>query len=274
ACAGQPELRRRLEALLQAHFEADGFMQDDLRQALGHSPTPRPSASGETIIADRSWEQETEPGAVIGGRYTLLKDIGAGGMGRVWLAEQTQPIRRKVAVKLIKPGMDSRPVLARFEAERQALAMMDHPNIATVLDGGTTELGRPFFVMELVPGTSIVSYCDERHLPIRSRVSLLIPVCRAVDHAHQRGVLHRDLKPSNILVSELGGEPSPKIIDFGLAKALHATQQLSGETYFTAIGTIIGTPSYMAPEQAAGLVDAGPAADTYALGAILYELLT
>jgi hypothetical protein len=212
-------------------------------------------------------------GAVIAGRYKLLEQIAEGGMGTVWIAEQTQPVRRKVALKLIKAGMDSRAVLSRFEAERQALALMEHPNIARVLDGGTTESGRPFFVMEYVKGIPFTRYCDDARLSVPQRLALLVPVCQAVQHAHQKGVIHRDLKPSNILVCLYDGKPVPKVIDFGLAKAMH--QPLTEHTLHTAHGVMIGTPLYMSPEQAEfNNLDVDTRTDIYALGVILYELLT
>ena len=185
---------------------------------------------------------------MLAGRYKLLEPIGEGGMGTVWMAEQTEPVRRLVAVKLIKPGMDSRQVLARFEAERQALALMDHPNIAKVLDAGATPDGRPFFVMELVKGVPITEYCDEHRLTPRQRLELFVPVCQAVQHAHQKGIIHRDLKPSNVLVAQYDGRPVPKVIDFGVAKA--TGQQLTEQTLHTGFGAVVGTPEYMSPEQA------------------------
>jgi tetratricopeptide (TPR) repeat protein len=209
----------------------------------------------------------------LAGRYTLREPVGEGGMGTVWEAEQTEPVRRPVAVKVIKPGMDSRSVLARFEAERQALALMDHPNIARVLDAGATPEGRPFFVMELVKGVPITRYCDDSRLTVRQRLELFVPVCRAVQHAHQKGVIHRDLKPSNVLVTAIDGAPVPKVIDFGVAKA--AGQPLTERTLETGPGTVVGTPAYMSPEQA-GLnrLDVDTRSDVYGLGALLYELLT
>jgi WD40 repeat protein len=218
---------------------------------------------------------EVQPDLIVAGRYKLLEQIGEGGMGAVWVAEQREPVRRLVALKLIKPGMDSKAVLARFEAERQALAVMDHPNIAKVFDGGTTELGRPFFVMELVKGLALTEYCDNRRLNIRDRLGLFMEVCSAVQHAHQKGIIHRDLKPSNVLVTEHDGKPVPKVIDFGLAKALHATAALTERTLHTAYGTVVGTPRYMAPEQVGvNALDVDTRTDIYALGVILYELLT
>jgi serine/threonine protein kinase/tetratricopeptide (TPR) repeat protein len=212
-------------------------------------------------------------GTVICQRYKLLEEIAEGGMGTVWLAEQTHPVRRRVAVKLIKPGMDSRQVLARFEAERQALAVMDHPHIAKVLDGGVTEQGRPYFVMEYVKGVPITHYCDQAKLNVAQRLKLMTQVCQAVQHAHQKGIIHRDLKPSNILVCLYDGQPVPKVIDFGLAKALH--QPLTEGTVFTSHGLMVGTPLYMSPEQAEfNNLDIDTRSDVYSLGVILYELLT
>ena len=182
------------------------------------------------------------------GPYKLLEAIGEGGMGTVWVAQQSEPIKRKVAIKLIKAGMDSQQVLARCEAERQALALMDHPNIARVLDGGMTEQGRPYFAMEYVKGVPLTEYCDEARLSVRERLELFIPICQAVQHAHQKGIIHRDLKPANVLVCLYHGKPVPKVIDFGLAKAMH--QSLTDQSLYTAHGMMLGTPLYMSPEQA------------------------
>ncbi|HEV8058779.1 MAG TPA: serine/threonine-protein kinase [Gemmataceae bacterium] len=210
---------------------------------------------------------------MIADRYKLLEAIGEGGMGTVWVAEQTQPVRRKVALKLIKAGMDSKSVLARFEAERQALAVMDHPNIAKVLDGGLTETGRPFFVMEYVKGVPITEYCDATRLSVPERLNLFMQVCQAVQHAHQKGIIHRDLKPSNILVAPYDDKPVPKVIDFGLAKAMH--QSLTERTLHTAHESVLGTPLYMSPEQAQlNNLDVDTRSDIYSLGVLLYELLT
>jgi serine/threonine protein kinase/WD40 repeat protein len=210
------------------------------------------------------------------GPYRLVEQLGEGGFGIVWRAEQTEPIRREVALKVIKPGMDSREVIARFEAERQALAMMDHPNIAVVLDAGTTDTGHPYFVMELVRGQHITTYCDERRLTIKQRLELFIPVCQAVQHAHQKAILHRDLKPSNILMMEVDGKPVAKVIDFGIAKALGAAQDIlpGGNLAQTLEGMLLGTPQYMSPEQAGSVPDVDTRSDIYTLGVILYELLT
>jgi serine/threonine protein kinase len=212
-------------------------------------------------------------GATLADKYTLTAEIAHGGMGVVYLADQKQPVKRTVAVKLIKPGMDSRDVLARFDAERQALAVMDHPNIAKVLDAGMTSSGRPFFVMEYVKGVSITQYCDDKKLTPQERLNLFIPVCNAVQHAHQKGIIHRDLKPSNVLVEVIDGKPVPEVIDFGLAKALG--HKLTDKTLHTALDTRVGTLEYSAPEQAAGRsFDVDTRSDIYSLGVLLYELLT
>lgn len=213
-------------------------------------------------------------GTIIGGRYKLRQELGQGGMGTVYMAEQTQPVKRMVAVKLVKAGMDTKLVLARFEAERQALAMMDHPNIARVLDAGTTESGRPYFVMELVRGVPLNQFCDDRQLSVAERLQVFQQVCQGIEHAHQKGIIHRDLKPTNILVESHDGKPVPKIIDFGLAKAMNA-MTLTDRSLFTQFGSVLGTPQYMAPEQAElNALNVDARADIYALGVILYELLT
>jgi serine/threonine protein kinase len=213
-----------------------------------------------------------KPGTVIG-PYKLLQQIGEGGMGVVYMAEQTEPVERRVALKIIKPGMDTRPVIARFEAERQALAMMDHPNIAKVHDAGTTDTGRPYFVMELVNGIPITQFCDEQRLDVRHRLELFADVCHAVQHAHQKGIIHRDIKPSNILVALYDGHPAAKVIDFGVAKA--TSQKLTEKTMFTQWGQIVGTLEYMSPEQAQrNQLDIDTRSDIYSLGVLLYELLT
>jgi serine/threonine protein kinase/WD40 repeat protein len=255
ACKGDAELRRCVERMLAAQPKIGDFLQP-----------PAPPAAAETPpLVER-------PGTVIG-PYKLLQVLGEGGFGVVFLAEQTEPVRRKVALKIIKPGMDSKQVVARFEAERQALALMDHPNIARVLDGGTTDSGRPYFVMELVKGVPITESCDQNRLTPRERLELFIPVCQAVQHAHQKGIIHRDLKPSNVLVTLYDDRPVPKVIDFGVAKAIE--QKLTEQTYFTRIGQIIGTLEYMSPEQASlNALDVDTRADIYALGVLLYELLT
>jgi serine/threonine protein kinase len=257
ACAGDPELRRRLDVLLAA-FDAG-------RQKL------EPSAVGPDTTAHYS--PRADAGTVIAGRYKLLERIGEGGMGEVWVAKQTEPVQRKVAVKLIKAGMDSQRVVVRFEQERQALALMDHPNIARVLDGGMTADRRPFFVMELVNGQPLTRFCDEAKLTPQERLELFLPICQAVQHAHTKGIVHRDLKPSNVLVTLYDGRPVPKVIDFGVAKATGG--RLTDESLSTQFGAVIGTFEYMAPEQAGfSALDVDTRADVYSLGVILYELLT
>ncbi len=209
------------------------------------------------------------------GPYKLLQQIGEGGMGTVWMAEQEKPIRRRVALKLIKAGVDNNQVVARFEAERQALAIMDHQNIAKVLDAGTTEIGQPYFVMELVQGIPFTKYCDQNRLSINERLELFIPVCKAIQHAHQKGIIHRDIKPSNVLVCLYDGKPVPKVIDFGLAKALQHQSKLTDKTMFTEFGQVVGTLQYMSPEQAEmNQLDIDTRTDVYSLGVMLYELLT
>jgi serine/threonine-protein kinase len=228
---------------------------------------------GDSEDLTRTYEMPVAaPGAEIG-PYTLVQQLGEGGMGVVYRAQQLKPIRRDVALKVIKPGMDSKQVIARFEGERQALAVMEHPNIAHVLDAGTTAAGLPYFAMEMVDGVSISRYCDSKRLRVNERIGLFIPVCEAVQHAHQKGVLHRDLKPSNILVAENEGKPVPKVIDFGLAKALGSV--VSDATMLTNLGMVVGTLDYMSPEQAdPARHDVDTRSDVYSLGAVLYELLT
>src|ERR1035438_6001110 len=233
---------------------------------------PTIPGNGEKQFVTRTiGPSEATPGTVIGS-YRLLQLIGQGGMGEVWLAEQKQPVRRRVAIKLIKAGMDTREVVARFESERQALALMDHPAIAKVFDAGSTPQGRPYFVMEYVTGMPITDYCDKHKLTMRQRLELFMLVCDGVQHAHQKAILHRDLKPSNILVGEVDGKPAPRIIDFGVAKA--TAQRLTADTMFTQLGAIVGTPGYMSPEQAdsAG-ADVDTRTDVYSLGVVLYQLL-
>src|SRR6187455_1956750 len=253
ACRDDPDLKEQLLVLLRAHDDAGDFLQ----------PAP--------LLPSNSPANE-KPGDRIG-RYKLLEPIGEGGCGVVYLAEQVEPVRRQVALKVIKLGMDTKSVIARFDAERQALALMDHPNIARVLDAGATETGRPYFVMELVRGTRITDFCDEHQLSTADRLQLFIQVCQAIQHAHQKGIIHRDIKPSNILVTLHDDVAVPKVIDFGIAKATSA--QLTDKTLFTEFSAFIGTPAYMSPEQAemSGL-DIDTRSDVYALGVLLYELLT
>ena len=255
-CSDDSKLLQQVEKLLDAHFQNGSILDSSL--------------GCETLLNDTASPEQ--PGTRIG-NYKLLQQIGEGGFGVVYMAEQCAPVQRMVAIKIIKLGMDSKQVVARFEAERQALAMMDHPNIARVLDGGTTENGRPYFVMDLVRGVPLTEYCDTNHLDVAERLKLFVDVCHAVQHAHHKGVIHRDLKPSNVMVTLHDDRPVPKVIDFGVAKALN--QRLTEKTLFTAYGQMIGTPAYMSPEQAAmsGL-DIDTRCDIYSLGVLLYELLT
>ena len=262
-CAGEPALRQRVEELLRAGEDAQGFLNEPAAGAQrpeGVSAATSPDAPGEKAC-DRI------------GNYKLLQQIGEGGCGLVYMAEQEEPVRRRVALKIIKLGMDTKQVIARFEAERQALALMDHPNIAKVFEAGATETGRPYFVMELVRGIKMTDYCDEHNLSTNERLDLFIQVCHAVQHAHQKGIIHRDLKPSNILVASNDGVPVPKVIDFGIAKATQG--RLTDQTLFTALEQFIGTPAYMSPEQAElTMQDVDTRTDIYSLGVLLYELLT
>jgi len=254
-CGDDAALRRRIEALLATAESDDPFLAEPTRDNLDtHSSPP---------LAER-------PGTRIG-PYKLLQQIGEGGFGVVFMAQQDQPVRRRVALKVIKPGMDTRQVVARFEAERQALALMDHPNIAKVLDAGATDSGRPFFVMEYVVGDPVTAFADAHRLSVRDRLDLFVQVCQAVQHAHQKGIIHRDLKPRNVLVSLVDGSPFAKVIDFGIAKATGSA--LTDKTLFTEHRQLIGTPEYMSPEQAEGSPDIDTRTDVYALGVLLYELL-
>jgi eukaryotic-like serine/threonine-protein kinase len=314
ACGGDAELRKKVDALFLALDEAGTFPEAtpalgavDLTAEPVEHPGPedepvrgaaKAKGDSETVRdSDPGFEETTEGseprpargptadyhpasapgspiGSVIAGRYKVREPIGDGGMGTVYVAEQTHPVKRRVALKLIREGMSSGTMLARFESERQALALMDHPNIARVFDAGTTESGRPFFVMELVKGIPLTTYCDEHRLDLPARLALFRQICSAVQHAHQKGIIHRDLKPSNILVESHDGRAVPKVIDFGLAKATGGLQ-LSEHSLYTAFGTVAGTPLYMAPEQATfNALDVDTRADIYALGVILYELLT
>ena len=249
------------------HLE-EAFQTSDVMAGLAAAFGPGTSAEAAAVRSRRLYE----PGSMIAEKYRLIEQIGEGGMGFVWYAEQLAPVKRKVAIKLIKPGLDSQSVLARFEAERQALALMDHPNIARVFDGGITDLGHPFFVMELVRGTSITTWCDQNKIGLRERLELLIPVCQAIHHAHQKGVIHRDIKPSNVMVAMFDGKPVPKVIDFGVAKAFGAN--LTDLSLHTAFGAVVGTAEYMSPEQAQlNNLDIDTRSDVYSLGVLMYELL-
>src|SRR3989454_6034344 len=255
-CGTDQDARARLEALLRVQDEDRSFLESPAAAFEMTTDLPRGEVVGTQI-----------------GPYKLMEQIGEGGMGLVFVAEQQQPVRRKVALKLIKPGMDTRDVIARFEAERQALALMDHPNIAHVLDAGTTPLGLPYFVMELVRGIAITEFCDANRLTLGQRLELFVDVCRAVQHAHQKGIIHRDLKASNVLITLHDGTPVVKVIDFGVAKAIG--QQLTEKTIYTRFTQMVGTPLYMSPEQAEiNALDVDIRSDIYSLGVLLYELLT
>jgi serine/threonine protein kinase len=260
ACGNDVELRQRVEALLEGHDRVGDFLEHSPHETDGH-------VKARAVVGEK-------PGDRVG-RYKLLQQIGEGGCGVVFMAEQEEPVRRRVALKIIKPGMDTKSVIARFEAERQTLALMDFPNIAKIFDAGATESGRPYFVMELVRGAKITDYCDEHALTTRERLELFVQVCRAIQHAHQKGIIHRDIKPSNILVTQtLEGATLAVVIDFGIAKAT-TNQRLTDKTLFTAFEMLIGTPAYMSPEQAVlTSVDVDTRTDIYSLGVLLYELLT
>ncbi len=295
-CAENHQLRCQVQALLAAYDDPDSIVsqaKSPLNATLDSSSADIAKGSQFQATLDSSSGKENSSGSgldapgetrtfestgidrhtKINDRYALLEKIGEGGMGEVWIASQSKPVKRKVAIKLIKAGMDSTGVLQRFEQERQALAIMDHPNIARVLDGGITNSGQPFFVMELVDGESVTSYCDAGKLTPQQRLELFVPICRAVQHAHQKGIVHRDLKPANILISMVDGQPVPKVIDFGVAKAMHG--KLTEQTLSTQFGAVVGTLEYMSPEQAgSSQLDVDTRADIYSLGVILYELLT
>ncbi len=270
SCRDDAEILGRVAALLEAHERAGAFLEEPLDRSTVTSPGPAPVE----LNADRS--QLEPPGKTCGdqvGRYKLLQQIGEGGCGVVYMAEQQEPVHRRVALKVIKLGMDTKEVIARFEAERQALAMMDHPNIAKVFDAGATDTGRPYFVMELVRGVKVTDFCDENKVSTEERLNLFIQVCHAIQHAHQKGIIHRDIKPTNILVPVNDGMPVPKVIDFGIAKATQG--KLTDQTFFTAFEQFIGTPAYTSPEQAVMTdVEVDTRSDIYSLGVLLYELLT
>jgi serine/threonine protein kinase len=268
-CEGDPALRKRVEQMLAVSAEAEAFVTDlPDEETAEHKP-------GRELLKTLKLDLANVSDEVIGqkiGRYKILERVGEGGCGVVYVAEQTEPVRRRVALKVIKLGMDTKQVVARFEAERQALAMMDHPNIAKVLDGGATDNGRPYFIMELVRGIKITDYCDQANLPTKDRLDLFIQVCHAIQHAHQKGIIHRDIKPSNILVTLNDGVPVPKVIDFGIAKATEG--RLTDATVYTQLHQFIGTPAYMSPEQAEmSSLDIDTRSDIYSLGVLLYELL-
>lgn len=269
-CQGDPALRRRLEKLLDLSSAAESYFEIPPLEK-------RPAETFPLAVLEGDEEGDSgKPAAIAGnsptiGRYRLLSRIGEGGCGVVYRAEQLEPVSRQVALKIIRLGMDTETVIARFELERKSLAIMDHPNIARVLDAGATSTGRPFFVMELVNGEKITDFCNGRRLPLPKRLELFILVCNAIQHAHQKGVIHRDIKPSNVLVGEFDGEPVPKVIDFGIAKA--TTTEGSEHTLFTVTDQILGTPAYMSPEQATGGSDVDTRSDIYSLGVLLYELI-
>src|ERR1017187_3980862 len=266
ACGDDADLRARVEALIRAHEEAGVFLPAE-------DAKPQPAEIANAVAPTSGMFPVFEKVGDRIGRYKLLQQIGEGGCGVVYMAEQQEPVRRKVALKVIKLGMDTKSVIARFEAERQALAMIDHPNIARVFDAGATDRGSPYFVMELVRGVRITKYCDKNRLSIRQRLDLFVQVCHAIQHAHQKGIIHRDIKPSNIIIALHDGVPMPKVIDFGISKATDT--RLSDRLSFTAYAQLIGTPDYMSPEQAemSGL-DIDTRSDIYSLGVLLYELLT
>jgi hypothetical protein len=271
ACRGQPALRNRLEKLLTVQTSADEFFRAVPLREVGVEVGPPPAAADSPGGTADSKPAETANTVI--GCYRLLQRLGEGGCGVVYLAEQQEPLRRRVALKIIRQGMDTENVIARFKAERQALALMEHPNIAHELDAGTTESGQPYFVMEWVQGVKITDFCNQNHLEVSQRLNLFIQICHAIQHAHQKGVIHRDIKPSNILVMLHDGVPLPKVIDFGIAKATEG--RLADNTVFTARDQFIGTPAYMSPEQAdSGGLDVDTRSDIYSLGVLLYELLT
>ena len=272
SCRGDAPLRARLELLLAQHFSGDSFLAEG-NPGAGIARAVVDAAEAPTLASGSAKSSSDEPVGQMLGRYKILERVGEGGCGVVYVAEQVEPVRRRVALKVIKLGMDTQQVVARFEAELQALAMMDHPNIAKVLDAGATEQGRPFFVMELVRGIPITQYCDQNNLSTQARLDLFMKVCGAIQHAHQKGIIHRDIKPSNILVTVNDGVAVPKVIDFGIAKATEG--RLTDNTVYTQLHQFIGTPAYMSPEQAEMTsLDIDTRSDIYSLGVLLYELLS
>ncbi len=270
ACAGDAKLRARVDRMLAAAAQVDSFLKPPINSENQEDASP---STGDLTALFKTEKEQS--GTILSGRYKLLQLIGEGGMGSVWMADQKEPVKRRVAVKLIRVDRgNSKMILSRFEAERQAIALMDHPNIAKLLDAGTTDSGHPFFVMELVKGIPLTEYCDTHKLSVQQRLGLFQQICSAVQHAHQKGIIHRDLKPTNVLIESQGGNPVPKVIDFGLAKATSGIQ-ISEHSLFTAFGSVMGTPIYMAPEQANfNAIDVDTRVDIYALGVMLYELLT
>jgi serine/threonine protein kinase len=270
ACDGDGELRTAVDRLLASTKDSEGLFENP-SSLFEVSAEDVQEAARENIFQESCLVEECIGTRI--GRYRLLERIGEGGCGVVYKAEQEQPVRRSVALKIIKLGMNTRRIIARFEAEQQALALMDHPNIAHALDAGATESGRPYFVMELVDGVKITDFCDQHNLSVEQRLKLFVEVCFAIQHAHQKGIIHRDIKPSNVLVTSVDGKPVPRVIDFGIAKA---TQGSLGETtHFSVQEQLLGTPAYMSPEQAAsGGLAVDTRSDIYSLGVLLYELLT
>ncbi|MBN2164594.1 MAG: serine/threonine protein kinase [Pontiellaceae bacterium] len=275
SCAGNPELKAEVNRLLGLEQPAEQFFMDRNPTRFTASEIATTFANDPELIpgSGAGFPDDDEVGKEIG-NYRLLRKIGEGGVGNIYLAEQTRPVRRQVALKIIKSGMDTKSVIARFEAERQALAMMEHPNISRVLNAGETDSGRPFFAMELVHGEKITTYCDKNKIGIRHRLELFIQICHAIQHAHQKGIIHRDIKPSNVLIASRNGKPSPVVIDFGIAKATEENM-LTDKTVNTMMGPLIGTPAYMSPEQTNLVqIEIDTRSDIYSMGALLYELLT